>query len=187
MSLWRLPLAIALATSVALTAHLAGFGTSHALGGTRGAELAEAALTALALLFVAGVLFIAFATSRRLTRDEAVRSLTSTLPGGFASQVAVLAFGGSIVFGGLELLEGHAPLGSGWALLLLPLAALAVALAARFAIERIAALGLKLAALAGDVSIATSRLTILVASNASPVPATVARGVRFGRAPPRQA
>jgi len=189
MTLWRLPLAIALATCVALMAHLAGFGTTHALGGTHGAELAEAALAALALLFLAGVLFIAFATSRRLTHVEAVRLLRSALPGpgGLASQVAVLAIGGSLVFGSLELLEGHTPVTAGWVLLLLPLAALAVALTARFLIERIAGLGLKLAALAGESAFALPRRTALAAFNAVPVTANVARGVRFGRAPPRQA
>jgi len=49
-----------------------------------------------------------------MTHREATALLATALPGwgGFASQVVVLAAGGSVAFGSLEFLEGHAPLSS---------------------------------------------------------------------------
>src|SRR5579864_4242966 len=148
MSWWRLPAALALAILVALTAHEAGFGTSHTPGGTHGAELIGAALATLALLLVAAVLWVAFGRFRRLTRAEASSLLAAALPGSgnVILGAAMLTAGGLAGLAGIELLEGHAPL-AGWAPFLVPLCAVVVAILARLLTVRLAALGLELAAL----------------------------------------
>ena len=189
MSLRRLPAAIALAIFVAMTAHVAGFGTSHALGGAHGSELTGAALAALALLLVAAVLLVAFAKPRHLTRSEATSLLVRALPGSgsLTAFAGLLAVGGVAAFAGLEALEGHDPLAAGWVLVLVPLIAVAVALLVRILVGRLADLGLRLAALAGDLNFAVPRLTMLAASAAPARPSHISRGVHRGRDSSRSA
>ena len=186
MSLRRLPAALALAVLVALTAHVAGFGTSHTPGGTHGSELLGAALAAFVLLLVTAVLWIAFGRTRRLTLSEAASLLRTALPGAgsLLASAALLAIGGLAAFAGIELLEGHAPL-AGWAPLLVPLCALLAALLAPLLSRPLAALGVRLAALAGDLDFGFPRLTVLAASAAPSGYPKPDRNAHRGRAPPQ--
>jgi hypothetical protein len=169
-----------------MAAHVAGFGTSHTLGGTHGSDLIGATLAALVLLLVTAVLWVAFGRSRRLTRAEAAGLLGTALPnaGGLLGSAALLAAGGIAAFAGIELLEGHAPL-AGWAPLLVPLCALLVAWLAPLLARRLAALGVRLAALAGDLDFGFPRLMVLAASAAPSGYAKPSRNAHRGRAPPQ--
>jgi hypothetical protein len=178
MSLARLPAAIVLASLVALTAHLLGFGTSHTMGGIHGGELLAAILAAAAVLSLVGIGRIAFAR-RRLTWTEATDLLSKSLPlqGPLIIRAGLLLAGASLIFAASEALEGRGLTTSIWALFALPAAAAAAAYAARKIAGSLAGLGLALRAVIGDAT-----LTIALPGLALAVVPGTSRSSDLGRA-----
>jgi hypothetical protein len=150
MSFRRLLVAGPLALFVAMAAHAAGFGSSHLLGGSAGANAAGVGLAWVALLAIAGIVSVALRAPLRANAHAESVALAESLPGAGnpAMLAATLALVGSAFYVALEVLEGHAPQGSLLALTaILPLA-VAVALAVRLGLAWIAQAGISLAALA---------------------------------------
>jgi hypothetical protein len=187
MTLRRLLVAAPLALLVAYAGHAAGFGTTHALGGAHGPALLAGLVVALALSALVPVLWLAFGKTPR-SLAEVIRGLASSLPasGNLPAMAALLAALGGIAFACIELTEGRAPAPT-WALAALPLAALAVAALARFALSWLARLGLYIATLGERLPERLSPPTFLAPPAFAPVSASLARGSRRGRAPPRLA
>ena len=182
--------AAAPALLVALTAHVAGFGSSHVLGGETGRYLFTLALAWAALLTVAGILSIALRTrGLGVSPRAAAATLAEALPGrgGIGSLTASLAAGGYAFYLVLEALEGHGLQGSRLSLgIILPLAA-AIAAVVRLSLTWIAGAGLSLSELAGRAARAAEPWF-----RPAPIPVRVARpversGRRRGRAPPQRA
>lgn len=174
---------------VALAAHWAGFGTSHAMGGTHGNELLAAVLAGLGLLAGLAILRVALAARKRLTTGEATSLLEAALPaaGRIGPQTLVLAVGGALAYGAAEALEGHTIAGSPAALLALPLAAFVLVLAVRAVTRLLAGVGLALAALVSEIErIAPHGVTSTATYRFAFCPAELHRRDR-GRAPPIQA
>jgi hypothetical protein len=187
MNLRRLLVAAPLALLVAVLAHLAGFGTSHELGGERGLTLLCSALAALGGL--AGAAAFAAALGRPRGLADVARELRGALPGsGEIAPFAGVLFGGSLLaFWSLELLEGHGPLAALWVLPVAALLALGTAWTVRVATRWLARAGLAFAAFAREVQLG---LAVLFAPIEARYVRAVARsrcGSRRGRAPPQQA
>jgi len=185
MSLARLPAAIVLASLVALTAHLLGFGTSHFMGGAHGAELLGAVLGAAALLAFAGLGRIAFAR-RRLTWADAMELLSRSLPldGPLPARAGLLLAGATAIFAASEMLEGHGLATSSWAVFALPVAAAAFAHFARSLAGWLAHLGLTRRAVIGDASIAIERPNFAPLLAPALARSSDIRRAHRGRAPP---
>jgi hypothetical protein len=197
MSFRRLLVAGPLALLVAMAAHAAGFGSSHLLGGSAGADLAGVGLAWLALLAIVGIMAVALGApfragshaASRAPAGSASRALAESLPGGGnpAMLAATLALGGSAFYVALEVLEGHAPQGSLLALVtILPLA-VGVALAARLGLAWIARAGVSLAAFAHTEFRAENLWMGPALVPARTARATPAHAHRRGRAPPSRA
>ncbi|HEY0799016.1 MAG TPA: hypothetical protein VGD50_07685, partial [Candidatus Baltobacteraceae bacterium] len=118
MALRRIPLLAPLAVLVALLAHTARFGSSHAFGGQYGANLIAAALAATALLLLIAPVAMGF--ERSPARREAPFLAALKLALG-------LGVGGAAVYAGMEWLEGHGPGLASWADAALGISALLVA------------------------------------------------------------
>jgi hypothetical protein len=135
MAVRRALVSAPLAVVVALLAHTARFGSSHAFGGPQGHFLIAAALAGLALLALLGPLVLGLAPARR--RATPMES---------AGLILNLALGGAAVYSGMEWLEGHAPALVGGTWVALGLSALLVALVALLAALGLRRLGLAIAA-----------------------------------------
>ena len=186
MSFRRLLVAGPLALFVAMAAHAAGFGSSHLLGGSAGANAAGVGLAWVALLAIAGIVSVALRAPLRANAHAESVALAESLPGA-GMLAATLALVGSAFYVALEVLEGHAPQGSLLALTaILPLA-VAVALAVRLGLAWIAQAGISLAALA-RTEFRPENLWMgpapLLARTARTAPA---HALRRGRAPPSRA
>ncbi len=188
MAFRRLPVTMALGLVVAVGAHLAVFGTSHAMGGTRGSGLLAALPAFLTLLGILGVLWIGLGT-RRLGERRAIALLHGWLPGGGRAngEAIALILGGACAFAGAEALEGHTLFGSFPALLALPIVAVIVAILARAVTRWLAWTGLKLAAFAGDLHLSALPIVGIVTVFAAPTLRRELAFNRWGRAPPLQA
>ena len=187
MNLRRLLVAAPLALLVAVLAHLAGFGTSHELGGERGVALLLSALAALGGL--AGVAAFGAALGRPTGLAGVVRQLRAALPGsGEIAPFAAVLFGGSLLaFWSLELLEGHGPLAALWVLPVAAVFALATAWTVRAATRWLAEAGLAFAAFARDVHAGLAVLFAPLEARSVRAHARSRYGSRRGRAPPQQA
>ena len=185
MGLRRLLAASPLAVVVAVAAHVAGFGSSHALGGALGVDIARLALIWLGLVAAGGLLWAA-AWARPASLPTLASRLLAPLPGGgrFTALAATIAVGGTAVFTALEALEGHPGLPTLASLLALAVAALMLSALVQLAARAIAGLGLTLATLADAcVNLAAPvRVIPARARIARPNPAAL---LRRGRAPPR--
>jgi hypothetical protein len=188
MSLARLPAAIVLASLAAILAHLAGFGTSHVMGGAHGAEFLGAILGAGALLAMLGLGRIAFAR-RRLSWREATELLSETLPfaGPPLQRAALLLAGAVAIFSGSEALEGRGFEIPAWAFLALPLAAAALAYTVRGFATWLARLGLTLRAAFADAPIALGLPVFTAVAAPAIVRSSDIRRAHRGRAPPHVA
>jgi hypothetical protein len=180
MSWRRTVRACSLAFLVAVLAHGADFGSSHAPGGRQGEGLLHALWAALALLGFSALLSGALAPRKRPREAAAARSGTSA-PLSFL----VLTLGGFAAFCGMEALEGHVPSVEPALVLYLAAAAAAVTFGSRLAGTWLSELGGELAALAGspvalcDRSIVRFRMSRAVFANR-----ILVRGAHRGRAPP---
>jgi hypothetical protein len=187
MNLRRLLVAAPLALLVAVLAHLAGFGTSHELGGDKGLTLLYSALAALGGL--AGAAVFAAALSRPARLADVARRLRAILPGsGELAPFAGVLFGGSLVaFWSLELLEGHSPLTALWVLPVAAIIALGTAWTVRAATRWLARAGLAFAAFASELHVGLALLFAPVDARYVRAHARSRGSSRRGRAPPQQA
>jgi hypothetical protein len=135
MAARRVLVSAPLAVVVALLAHTARFGFSHAFGGPHGHYLIAAALAGLVLLALLSPLAHGFApASRQATPAASVGLLLN------------LALGGTAVYTGMEWLEGHAPALVSGTWVALGLSALVVALVALLAAIGLRRIGQAIAA-----------------------------------------
>jgi hypothetical protein len=135
MAARRVLVSAPLAVVVALVAHTARFGSSHAFGGPHGHYLIAAALAALALLALLSPFALGFAPARRQPTPAASIGLLLNL-----------VLGGTAVYSAMEWLEGHDPALVGGTWVALGLSALLVALIAFLAAAGLRRLGLAIAA-----------------------------------------
>jgi len=187
MNLRRLLVAAPLALLVAILAHVAGFGTTHELGGERGLTLLLSALAALGGL--AGAAAFAAALGRPADLADVVRQLRGALPGsGEIVPFAGVLFGGSLVaFWSLELLEGHGPLAALWVLPVAAVLAVGTAWTVRAATRWLARAGLAFAAFARELQVGLALLFAPLEARYVRAHARSRYGTRRGRAPPQQA
>ncbi|HMD03410.1 MAG TPA: hypothetical protein VKG44_10655 [Candidatus Baltobacteraceae bacterium] len=184
----RLLTALPLALLVAVLAHFAGFGTSHALGGPHGEALIFATLAALTGSALLALLRSALgATGGRRSAAAAIADLRAAVPaaGEILPFSAWLLGGALTTFWALELLEGHALQSGLWVVPVAALVALGVAGAVRAATRWLAHAGLALATLCRPGWIGA---TTLFFRFESAVPASCPRlagDAHRGRAPPR--
>jgi hypothetical protein len=186
MYLRRLLAAAPAALLVALAAHAAGFGSSHAAGGDAGRQIAALLLAWSAILALVGLMAAALRGRDRAGRKAAVAALALHLPGGgrFPGLFGALATGGFGLYALLEALEGHGPAGSPLALaVIVPLAA-TIAIGLRFVVGWIAGAGLSLSRLTRRHGTGAPAWFALVLSPTAPAAMPQPRGTRRGRAPP---
>jgi hypothetical protein len=162
-----------LAVVVALLAHTARFGSSHAFGGPHGHYLVAAALAGLALLAVVSPFALGFGPARG-----------QAAPGASAGLVLNLTLGGTFVYSGMEWLEGHAPALVGGTWVALGLSALLVALLALLAAAGLRRLGLAIAATLHVLARNAPRSAVILHAALPPLRLRLLPRVSRGRAPP---
>jgi hypothetical protein len=187
MALRRVLVTAPLAVLVALTAHVAGFGGDHVLGGVHAAGLLALGVGGSILL---AILALGWVGLTETDAGRAERALRAMLParGGIFPAALVLGVSGSIVFACGELLEGHLPPVTLGSLLAITASAVVIAAVARGLARWLAAGGVALASLiplARRPSAAPARAA--ERADALLAPPSQARGARRGRAPPHSA
>lgn len=176
MAVRRVLVSAPLAVLVALLAHTARFGSSHAFGGQHGHYVIAAALAGLVLLALVSPFVLGFTPARGQATAPASIGLFLNL-----------VLGGALVYSGMEWLEGHAPALVGWTWAALGLSALAVAVLAFLAALGLRRLGLAIAATLPLFVPKAGRGTFIIRFSPAPLQLHLLSTASRGRAPPLSA
>jgi hypothetical protein len=174
MAARRVLVSAPLAVVVALLAHTARFGSSHAFGGPHGLDLIAAALAGVVLLALVSPFVLAFTPARR--QPASARAGLGLLLN--------LTLGGAAVYSGMEWLEGHAPALVGWTWAALGISALVVAVIAFLAAMGLRRLALAIAASLPDFAPSRARKALTLRWPPPPGRLQLLSTASRGRAPP---